>query len=53
MQEDMNMDTKKLVEKLAAQIEHDPYSYRGYEGHYSACKLLMKDSVAEAVDGLV
>ena len=47
------MDTKKLVEKLAAQIEREPYSYRGYEGHYSACKLLMKDSVAEAVGGLV
>jgi predicted phage terminase large subunit-like protein len=53
MQEDMNMDAKKLVEKLAAQIEREPYSYRGYEGHYSACKLLMKDSVAEAVNGLV
>ena len=47
------MDTKKLVEKLAAQIEREPYSYRGYEGHYSACKLLMKDSVAEGVNGLV
>jgi len=47
------MDTKKLIEKLAAQIEREPYSYRGYEGHYSACKLLMKDSVAEAVNGLV
>jgi len=47
------MDAKKLVEKLAAQIEREPYSYRGYEGHYSACRLLMKDSVAEAVDGLV
>ena len=47
------MDAKKLVEKLAAQIEREPYSYRGYEGHYSACKLLMKDSVADAVDGLV
>ena len=47
------MDTKKLVEKLAAQIECEPYSYRGYEGHYSACKLLMKDSVAEGVNGLV
>ena len=47
------MDTKKLVEKLAAQIEREPYSYRGYEGHYSACKLLMKDSVADAVNGLV
>lgn len=47
------MDAKKLVEKLAAQIERDPYSYRGYEGHYSACKLLMKDSVAEGVNGLV
>jgi len=47
------MDAKKLVEKLAAQIEREPYSYRGYEGHYSACKLLMKDSVAEGVDGLV
>ena len=47
------MDAKKLIEKLAAQIEREPYSYRGYEGHYSACKLLMKDSVAEAVDGLV
>ena len=47
------MDTNKLVEKLAAQIEREPYSYRGYEGHYSACKLLMKDSVAEAVNGLV
>lgn len=47
------MDAKKLVEKLAEQIEREPYSYRGYEGHYSACKLLMKDSVAEAVDGLV
>ena len=47
------MDAKKLVEKLAEQIEREPYSYRGYEGHYSACKLLMKDTVAEAVDGLV
>lgn len=47
------MDAKKLVEKLAAQIEREPYSYRGYEGHYSACKLLMKDSVTEGVNGLV
>ena len=47
------MDAKKLVEKLAEQIEREPYSYRGYEGHYSACKLLMKDSVAEAVNGLI
>ena len=47
------MDAKKLVEKLAAQIEREPYSYRGYEGHYSACKLLMKDSVAEGVNGLI
>ena len=47
------MDAKKLVEKLTEQIERNPYSYKGYEGHYSACKLLMKDSVAEGVNGLV
>ncbi len=47
------MDAKVLVEKLTEQIEREPYSYRGYEGHYSACKLLMRDSVADAVNGLV
>ena len=47
------MDAKKLVEKLTEQIEREPYSYKGYEGHYSTCKLLMKDSVAEGVKGLV
>ena len=47
------MDAKKLVERLAEQIRNDPYTYRAYEGHFSACKLLMRDSVAEGVKGLV
>lgn len=47
------MDVKKLIAELSARIDKDRYSYKAYEGHYNACKLLMKENMADGVDGLV
>lgn len=47
------MDIEKLLKELRKKIESDRYTYRPYEGYYSACKLLMKDSVVDGVKGLV
>ena len=47
------MDIKELVKQLRGQVESAPYTYKPYEGLYSALKLLMKENVGEAVDGLV
>ena len=47
------MDIQSLISELGENIKKDPYTYRAYEGHYSACKLLMKENTLEGVDGLV
>ena len=47
------MDIQSLISELGEKIKKDPYTYRAYEGHYSACKLLMKENTLEGVDGLV
>ena len=47
------MDIRDLVKQLRGQVEKAPYTYKPYEGLYSALKLLMKENVGEAVDGLV
>ena len=47
------MDIQSLISELGEKIKKEPYAYRAYEGYYSACKLLMKENVARAVDGLV
>lgn len=46
------MDIQSLISELGEKIKKEPYSYRAYEGYYSACKLLMKENVVDAVDGL-
>ena len=46
------MEIEKLITELGERIKKEPYSYRAYEGHYSACKLLMRDSVVDGVNGL-
>ena len=51
--EDRDMDIEKLVLELREKVKKEIYTYRGYEGLYSALKLLMRENVAEAVDGLV
>ena len=47
------MEIRELIKQLRGQIERIPYTYKPYEGLYSALKLLMKENVGEAVDGLV
>jgi len=47
------MKIEKLIAELGEKIKNEPYSYRAYEGYYSACKLLMRDSVVDGVNGLV
>ena len=47
------MDIRELVKQLRGQVERAPYTYKPYEGLYSALKLLMKENVGEAVEGLV
>ena len=46
------MEIEKLIAELGEKINKEPYAYRAYEGYYSACKLLMKENVVDAVDGL-
>lgn len=46
------MDIKELIKQLRGQVKSAPYTYKPYEGLYSALKLLMKENVGEAVDGL-
>lgn len=46
------MDIKILISELGEKIKKDPYTYKAYEGYYSACKLLMKENVREGVDRL-
>lgn len=46
------MDIKELVKQLRGQVEKAPYTYKPYEGLYSACKLLMKEDFAAGLDGL-
>lgn len=47
------MDIRSVISKLAAQIKKDPYTYRAYEGYYSACILLMKENTVDGVNGLI
>lgn len=47
------MEIEKLIAELGEKIKKEPYSYRAYEGYYSASKLLLKENVADAVNGLV
>lgn len=47
------MTNRELALKIAEKIKREPYVYGGYEGYYSACKLLMKEDVFEGVRGLV
>lgn len=47
------MEIRGVIEGLGAKIKREPYVYGGYEGYYSACKLLMKEDVLEGVSGLV
>lgn len=47
------MDIKSLIRELGEKIKKDPYTYRAYEGYYSACKLLMKENTIEGVKELV
>ena len=46
------MEIEKLIAELGEKINKEPYAYRAYEGHYSACKLLMKENMVDAVNGL-
>lgn len=47
------MDIQSLISELGEKIKKGPYTYKPYEGYYSACKLLMKENVIEGVKGLV
>lgn len=47
------MDIRELVKQLRGQVERTPYTYKPYEGLYSALKLLMKENAGDAVEGLV
>ena len=47
------MEIEKLIAELGEKINKEPYAYRAYEGYYSACKLLMKENVVNAVGGLL
>ena len=47
------MDILSLVSKLREKVKKEPYTYRAYEGLYSACKLQMANDTTEGVNGLV
>jgi predicted phage terminase large subunit-like protein len=47
------MEVRELCNELEIQIKRSPYTYRAYEGLYSACKLLMGEDVIEGVKRLV
>lgn len=47
------MDIQSLISELGEKIKKGPYTYKPYEGYYSACMLLMKENVTEGVKGLV
>lgn len=47
------MNAQELCNELEIQIKRSPYMYRAYEGHYSACMLLMKENTLEGVKRLV
>ena len=47
------MNVRELCNELEIQIKRSPYTYRAYEGLYSACKLLMGEDVTEGVKRLV
>lgn len=46
------MDIKEIMKQLRGQVEGAPYTYKPYEGLYSACKLLMKENTVDGVNGL-
>lgn len=47
------MDIRSLILELGEKIKKEPYAYRGYEGYYSACRLLMKENTLDGVERLV
>lgn len=47
------MEARELCNELEVQIKRSPYTYRAYEGFYSASKLLMGEDVIEGVKRLV
>lgn len=47
------MNIQILISELGEKIKKDPYTYRGYEGYYSACKLLMKENTLDGVERLI
>ena len=47
------MNIESLVRELGEKIKKEPYTYRAYEGLYSACKLQMANDTIEGVNGLV
>jgi predicted phage terminase large subunit-like protein len=46
------MDIQSLISELGEKIKKEPYTYRAYEGYYSACKLLIKENTVDGVNGL-
>ena len=47
------MNARELCNELELQIKRSPYTYRAYEGLYSACMLLMKENTLDGVKRLV
>lgn len=47
------MNIQTLISELTEKIKKEPYTYRAYEGLYSAGKLLMGEDVIEGVKRLV
>ena len=47
------MEARELCNELEVQIKRSPYTYRAYEGLYSAGKLLMGEDVLDGVKRLV
>ena len=50
---EVDMDIQSLISELGEKIKKDPYTYRTYEGYYSACRLLMKENTLDGVERLV
>lgn len=46
------MDIRSLVSELAAKVKKAPYVYSGYEGHFNASKLLVKEDFAAGLDAM-
>lgn len=46
------MDVQRLVSELREKIKKQPYEYRGYEGLFNACKLLLREDFGAGLDCL-